>query len=350
MTRGRIVIITPSPYEVSRGKAYGGVDRYSLLLYKFLQKIGYNTIVVGPTGFTAKLPSGLAALAPWTKMISQPVDLVIANSPFGWDIPRDIPVIWVSHGAFAGSARTSGTTYKQRVWRRIAASIEKLSCKRADYVIAVSEAVNRTLKKFYGRAADKVILNAVDTDFWKAGEYNRNKEPLPVCLFVGSPTKAKGYDVFTQIAENLKGKVKFIAALGKHTKTKEPQFSKTVLEVFRADEYKVRELYQKADLLLHPSRWEGCSYVVIEAWSCGVVTLLSPVGHVPEIVQRRPWLGRFVINTYDPAAWTDRVQEILFRGVLNTRRVRSQFRGLAEEFHSLEKWEEEWLNTIQQFL
>jgi len=348
-----ISIITDAVDNIYQGRTYGGVARYSLLLYKFLKNSGYDVIVGGPPSCSITLPSGLTALTPWAKMVSGSVDLVIANSPFGWNVPQDIPVIWVAHGAFAGSARARGATYKQRVWRRMAALIEKLSCKRADYVIAVSGAVSQVLEKFYKRAADRVILNGVDISFWRPkSKPIKNKNSLPVCLFVGSPSKAKGYDLFVQIAKNLEGKAKFIAILGYQPKRK-PFHNKTgtVLEISQADEHRVRQLYQEADLLLHPSYWEGCSYVVIEAWACGVVTLLSPVGHISEIVRYCPWLRKFVINTDDPAVWTNCVQEILFQmGTSNMQGIRSKFRSLAEEFHSLERWEEEWLNIMRQFL
>jgi|GEM_PF-5830621 len=343
----KVAIITPSPELVIKEHVVGGVDKHSLLLMRTLQRHGYKVVIGTIPSFWSKLPTPICSIIPWTKMIQESVNLVIAQSPFGLNVPPRIPIVYVAHGSFAASSHAHGTGFKQRMWRSFASLFERWSSKRADYVVAVSEAVSRMLLKYYKRAADEVILNAVDTDFWSYPCKSQHNKSKPICLFVGLPTKAKGFDVFCQVANSLYKEAEFVAVLGAHAKI--PMHNK-IHCIMGVDEVAMRNLYHNADLILHPSRFEGCSYTLIEAWASSRITLMAPVGHVPEIASRIPWVREFVITSYDFNVWIKAVRNYLHLSDSAINNIKQKFFYLAKEFHSLPRWEEQWLQILEKFL
>jgi len=49
-----------------------------------------------------------------------------------------------------------------------------------------------------------------------------------------------------------------------------------------ATPYELAAVYRRAELVVLPSRWEGCANVMLEAMMCGCPQLVTPVGGVPD--------------------------------------------------------------------
>lgn len=345
----RISIITPDPLSVLNGRTRGGVDRFTVLLRQMLERHGHTVSIAGPNGRWRSLPSALAALQPWDNALDENTDLVIANSPFGLQVPEGVRMVFVAHGIFAGSARVKDATPKEKLWRRFAAAIEAASCRRANHVVAVSEFVGEMLTLHYRRNDPTVILNAVDTQFWSPGPFSESTSDAPCCLFAGPPIRSKGFDLFVSLAERFAGRVRFICAL---SSPPQRHISGPLQTHVALNEEELRHLLRCADFLLFPSHFEGCPYVLIESWACGLPTISSPVGHVPELARRHAWLNEFLVPSFDEANWIRRVERILDELALPhvRREIGMQFRTLALQYHSLPAWEAQWSQIIQQSL
>ena len=99
-------------------------------------------------------------------------------------------------------------------------------------------------------------------------------------LFVGRATHEKGFDIFVKTAI-LNPDIQFTAVLfGKNTDKNLPENIQLVHDL---PHYEMGEMYSKADVLLFPSRFEGNSYTVLEAFASNLPVIGTPVGLFPEL-------------------------------------------------------------------
>jgi len=69
------------------------------------------------------------------------------------------------------------------------------------------------------------------------------------------------------------------------------------------------DLMRQVDVVAVPSRWEGCPYVVLEAWQAGVPVVASAVGGVPDLI--RNGVNGVCVRARDAEALCDGLLEVL---------------------------------------
>jgi len=148
---------------------------------------------------------------------------------------------------------------------------------------------------------DKIIVfnGAIDTNKFCAKERLRDID----ILFVGKFIPRKGADRFINIIEKLKNSFPEIQCcmIGDgpmYSYIKEDAARKGLLKNLLFTGYidNPEEYYQRAKVLIMPSRGEGLSTAMVEAMSCGCVPVVSDVGNMTEAAIHN--LNSMVVKDY----------------------------------------------------
>ena len=73
--------------------------------------------------------------------------------------------------------------------------------------------------------------------------------------------------------------------------------------IFEGDLREARAHYFNCDIIAHPSRWEGCSYALLEAMAAGRAIIASDAGGNPEVLGDTG----VVIKETNPAVWASEI-------------------------------------------
>ncbi|WP_459936690.1 glycosyltransferase family 4 protein [Desulfonatronum parangueonense] len=212
------------------------------------------------------------------------------------------------------------------------------SAKRADAVVAVSNYTADQYPKVLALPRPEVILNAVDTNFFKPLDGEKSK---PVghgarLLFVGNLTSRKGVDMLAPIMQRLGPDYELYYTAGLRAKDI-PGKLPNMHPLGQLDQRQMVREYRKADLLLFPSRGEGLSRAVMESQACGTPVVAADVSSMPEAVDDT--VGR-LCPLDDPEAFAAAVRDLLMDPAQYAR-LAANARMRAEERFSLDRmiWE-----------
>ena len=172
--------------------------------------------------------------------------------------------------------------FKSKVIRKVILTGYKFSSKRAKKVIFQN---SDDLKMFVDLGIiekEKALLvksSGIDTNEWqvKSEKCKVKNEKLKV-LMIARVIRDKGVEEYIKAAEMLKGKAEFLYVGDKDTGNKNtfnPDWKSVKYLGFRSD---VKELIEKADIVVLPSYREGVPRTLIEAASMGkpIVTTNAP--------------------------------------------------------------------------
>jgi glycosyltransferase involved in cell wall biosynthesis len=324
----RIAIVTSNPPS-----SFGGVERFVYYLSEILRDAGHDVDIIDRSCLSYKA----SILDRYVKEIrtayyigkaflqnADKYDFVFVNGTNGWKIKFRQGVA-VSHGTYGGIARAMREEWSWKMYiyhRYVLGLFERLSC-RGRRVVAVSESAAEDLVKLYwiDRRRITVIQNAVDTDFFRpvkdAAEKKaiREKLGLPIgeklILFTGSNIYRKGNDVLRRMGRMLPRGCRLIIATDAAS---QGEFGEKSLIFERVHYSNLPDLYRACDAFVFPSRYEGCSFSLIEAMACGLPFVVSCVGHAKDIIKNDPTLGSFVLQTWDPIAYVDKLLTLVNDG------------------------------------
>jgi glycosyltransferase involved in cell wall biosynthesis len=156
---------------------------------------------------------------------------------------------------------------------------------RSDFLFSNSHAVQRSLTREYGLPS-LVVPTGVDTKFFTPA-CDRARNPLPRVLFVGSLRPFKQPQLLFDAAGRFPQAEFVIVGDGlmaeelQHRVQNEKRTN--VLLLGRMEEENLRREYQKADVFLFPSTWEGSPKVILEAAASGL-PVLARINYEPETV------------------------------------------------------------------
>ncbi len=279
-------------------------------------------------------------------------DLVISNQIAGWPI-RDRKAINIFHGTLARYSEILKDT--QSHWdflqtRYIRSQFERLSGDRKT-VVAVSNQVAREVKEAYRLQAREVIYNGVDTDHFRRSESSNLKDKLGIDedtflgLFTGRHEYAKGFDVLLQISKGLPDDV-VLATVGNGY---EKYRSERIRYMGPKTYEELPDAYSGADFFIFPSRYEGCPLAPLEAMACGLPVVMSNISIGKEVLKKHEILGGFVIDTFNPSDYIERIVE-LTSSPLTLSRARGESRRLACDSFSLQKFGERYRTLISSLI
>lgn len=254
----------------------------------------------GAEVWTRRLAEGLAARghavrldlvphryqhAPWLAPIRPPAgcEAVLANSWTGSAFAGHAPLVTVVHHVVHDPALAPFKTAVQSLFHRtFVAPMERAAIARAEAVVAVSRTTAAAVERHLGYAGTEVVLNGVDTTFFcPAPPVAAPEAPLRL-LFVGKPSRRKGFDLVTRLAGRL-GDAAQLTVIGPAPEAGLPRPPARYRG--RVSSEDLRNAYRDADFLLLPSRVEGFGYAAAEAMACGTPVVCAPGGAVAEIAR-----------------------------------------------------------------
>ena len=156
---------------------------------------------------------------------------------------------------------------------------------RCDYLFSNSSSVKRSLSSQYGLSSE-LMPTGVDTQFFSP-DRNRASNIRPRVLFVGSLRPFKQPNLLLDAASRFQQADFLLAGDGLMARELNERIGRaalnnvTLLGVLGAEQ--LRQEYQRADVFLFPSVWEGSPKVILEAAACGL-PVIARQSYSPETV------------------------------------------------------------------
>lgn len=160
------------------------------------------------------------------------------------------------------------------------------SARQAEVVVAVSEYTAEMITKTIGGCRPKIVLNAVDTEFFtpvgRAGAPNGTR-PIRL-LYVGKLSRRKGADLLPPIMKSLGARYQLYYTGSEREFSGYGEPAPNMTSLGRLSQDAIRDQYRRADILLFPSRGEGLARAIMEALACGTPVVVGNISSMPEAV------------------------------------------------------------------
>ena len=214
------------------------------------------------------------------------------------------------------NARGSDLLRPSRLSRRVLPAL----LRRADGVIALSEAIAQAAVEVYGAERPPVIYNGVDATFWSPDPHalsSATVSPGPTVVSVGRLEHVKGHDTLVSAFARVRQQVAEARLVVVGGGSRLPQLREQADRLGLAQAVgfagslgveAVRDRLRQADVFVLPSRSEGLSNALLEALATGLPVVASRVGGIPEVLGRG---GGVMVPPEDPDALADALADLL---------------------------------------
>ena len=344
MSTRHAIVLSPAP----EGNA-GGVERFCWLLAGILREEGWRVSIVGPTRQPGRwtfrfggsplvwsLSAGRAATAADRKP-----DLIVGNGFLGLGAPRGVPRVQVFHGTSVGEVLAARRGLLRRDYlRRLFGywPLEALTC-RAGELVVVSQSAAQETARYYRRAPAAVIPNGVDTALFRPRERAQSRARLGLdaqsryALFVGRPEYRKGADLLLESCREAGWELLHAGATpipgARHLGLLAPE--------------RLADAYAAADCLLFPTRYEACSYVLLEALACGTPAVTTRVGWTRTLLRELPPYETLCVR---PAV-ADIAARLRWLEGADTLVLMEEVRAFVSTHNDLARFRADWLALIE---
>ena len=232
--------------------------------------------------------------APWLLKTAEPpngCEAIITNTWNGFAFARPgIPMVTVDRLFVLDPMLEPYKSTAQRIYHHLLVqNFVKSSARAADQVVAVSEYTADTFARKLGFPRPRVILNAVDTEFFSPPRNPRRITPGQPrrLLYVGTLSRRKGSDLLAPIMRQLGDAYQLYYTGSPDAPILDQDLPANMHALGRLDPHQIREQYQQAHLLLFPSRGEGLARAIMEALACGTPVVAGNISSMPEAVDDR---------------------------------------------------------------
>jgi glycosyltransferase involved in cell wall biosynthesis len=246
-------------------------------------------------------------------------------------LPKGIPVTFNFHGPWASESKQENVDKKLSIFLKHWL-IEKNTYKRCDRFIVLSQAFGNILHQQYQIPWEKihVIPGGVDIHHFQANlspQAARTQLNWPQSrhiLFTSRRlVKRMGIDKLLEAIAIIKPRIPdvwlAIAGRGHMQATLQQQVSELGLEDnvkflgFLPDE-QLPIAYQAADLTVMPSQsFEGFGLAIIESLACGTPVLCTPVGGMPEILQK--FSPDLITDSINVSSIAQKLEQVLLKEI-----------------------------------
>jgi glycosyltransferase involved in cell wall biosynthesis len=344
MATRHAIVVSPVPHSNA-----GGVERFSWLLAGILREQGWRVSIVGPTRQPGRwtfrfggsplvwsLSAGRAVAA-----TNRKPDLIVGNGFLGLGAPRGVPRVQVFHGTSIGEVLAARRGLLRRDFlRRLVGywPLEALTCRAGELVVVSASAAEETAR-YYRHTPIAVIPNGVDTEIFKPRDRRQARRRLGLeeepryALFVGRPEYRKGADLLLESCREAGWELLHAGAPpipGAH-------------HLGLLDPEQLVDAYAAADCLLFPTRYEACSYVLLEALACGTPAVTTRVGWTRTLLSELP--------RYEPLCVRPAVADIVARlrwlEGADTHALMEDVSAFVSAHNGLARFRSDWLALIE---
>lgn len=350
--------------------ARGGAETYISDLSRRLARDGHRVHLLASRWDESALPDSLVYhpitpvrgprfLRPWR--FGQACLAELANFPHdvsvGFDKTWGQDILYPQGGLHAASQYHNRLKFRSQPMRTLASFVKQFDLayhsfarlERQQYlsghkpiIVVNSEMVRRHFSQYYamGSRSIHMIRSAIDPLRFVAEDRPKRRHQqrtswgvgpdMPVGLFVAMNYRLKGLAPLIQAAAELPRDQKSLFVIVGHPKTGRYQRLAERLGVqdrflFLGHRNDPRDAYFAADFLVHPTFYDPCSLVALEALACGLPVLTTRYNGASELLND-PQAGLVIDNPHDSANFSRAIQRLMghdFRRVLakNARQV-----------------------------
>ncbi len=235
--------------------------------------------------------------------------------------------------------------------------------KRADKIIAISEATKMDILKFYPKTKKekiKVIYHGVDKEFFSKKVSSEKTKKIfkkhgiknDYLLYVGALQPRKNLEILVEAFEKLKKagnkKIQLVLVGAPAWKTEKllarienSKFKKDIILTGKVSFEDLPILYQKAKVFVFPSLYEGFGIPILEAWASEVPVIVADNSSLKEIGGE----GVLKFKASDSNELLEKVNILLKRGIIKEELIKKGTKKLNE--FSWEKCARETLGFIK---
>lgn len=313
----------------------GGVERVVKLLADDLCSHNYDVVIVdsqkllpgwlGNSRLTQYVFPVVASIWLWYKRATAAPFVTISNSFFTPFFSADVLIV---HGSAAGYIKALTGSGKRFFGMHILSVLERRSMRRARHNACVSEAVRDLAVNLYGVPREKcsVIYNGINAAIFKGQP--KFVEQTVRLGFAGRFEYGKGAPYLTELAKWISGQPNLhlvLAVIGPVPAALHGLKNISILQDLGPED--MAAFYDKIDIFLLPSLFEGFELVTLEAIASGVCVVGNRVGacgvfldqgvvwvrQLPdtpdEFIQSAPALFSDLRASHDPLAMHDFIQQ-----------------------------------------
>jgi glycosyltransferase involved in cell wall biosynthesis len=246
----------------------GGVERVTYYLKAILSD-KYSVSIMKRKGKPGRFDKLVYPLLFSLRLLFKRNSIVISNSWQSFAYPVDFSI---HHGTTAGYMRHAGIKSKKSA---LLAWMEKISARRAQTVLAVSENCKRELIELYGITPEKIIVlnNLVDERLFYPQAAEKNDKTT--ILFSGRLEERKGLSALLELAQAVESTDKYQLKIATNSGDNAELFAsfKNTVILSGLDINAMREFYNAGDVFYFPTKYEGFSMATLEALACGAPVL-----------------------------------------------------------------------------
>ncbi|MES2199441.1 MAG: glycosyltransferase family 1 protein [Chlamydiota bacterium] len=210
-------------------------------------------------------------------------------------------------------------------WKgKMASFLLKGAVKRSDLVLTVSEFSRKEIASYLPVAGDKIhVLPNGAPEKNEEGDFSLKDFGLnqPFILYVGNSKPHKNVDRLLKAFFHLSpcydlvlvGPEKCFSTVQNHTRIK---------RLYKVSDEKLYFLYKKAELLVHPSLYEGFGLTPLEAMNFGCPVVASHAASIPEVCGE----AAYYVDPYDEKALYQGMKEVLENRELRQKLIKAGYK------------------------
>lgn len=307
----------------------GGVENVAFNIMEQLEKSSIKTFAVHAyENYKNPITSAIRFRSIIKSIEKTHPDIVHTHDTSGyWISKSDMKYIHTSHGTWKHCFEYTTKSLETRIVQKLASSMEKNVVNNAKINVAISNFVKRYVSEEYDiRKKMHIIHNGVDTRKFKPRKTKKNKEGF-TALWVGTNPALKGLDIALAAVKIAGMKLLVVGVDGNDTRG--------VKYLGRIEPIKMHTIFNMADILLFPSRFESYPIVPLEAMASGMPLVVSKSSHVETMKNGREG---YIVKSEDP----DKYASALAKAISNKEKMSKAGRKTAKKY--------DWSRQVKKYI